>query len=694
MKLRWLRLPLIRHWPMRRQLSVLFPTLVLALLAAWAVVWFEAQRSMSLSVHTRLVGDALMHSQRLARNAPAASRGQSVALTQFAESRESIASALQFLREGGELGDHSISALPSDLLDQLKTVEELWQRTDRAALALLSQKGVLGGVVGSLDLLSSELPALADRSEQVSQLLAAGSQGVEALAAARLFASSERMAREVLQLAQPGGSIAERAMALRSDAAAYGAALDALIGLLQSRRSPLPRDVEALSRLQQMRTSFGQLSPALSRLIESLPGLKGGAIAHAAVMLDNESLKTELLKLRAQLLEAQAGLMPLRVLAGALLLLAVLSGIGLGLAVIQDLGRRAEEAEAQRRLAEQLEQQAKQTNEMNQAAILRLMNELQEVADGDLTVQATVSEEITGAIADSVNYTIEELRNLVSRINATSGQVNEASSQAQTLSARLQAVTERQASEIRQTGQAVLGMATRIREVSSQASESAEVARAALEAAALGREAVAKSMAGMNDIRDHIQETSKRIKRLGESSQEIGEIVALITDLTEQTNVLALNAAIQAASAGEAGRGFSTVAEEVQRLAERSVRATRQITSLIRGIQLDTQDAVAAMERSTQGVVAGTALSDDAGQALEQIDAVSRELADLIARMADVTGTEASTANAVARSIGKILQYTDHAREGSQSTAVSVQKLNALARELQTSVSRFRVSPS
>jgi len=255
-------------------------------------------------------------------------------------------------------------------------------------------------------------------------------------------------------------------------------------------------------------------------------------------------------------------------------------------------------------------------------------------------------------------------------------------------------VTERQAGEIRQTGQAVLGMATRIREVSSQASESADVARAALEAAAHGREAVIKSMAGMDDIRGHIQETSKRIKRLGESSQEIGEIVALISDLTEQTNVLALNAAIQAASAGEAGRGFSTVAEEVQRLAERSARATRQITTLIRGIQIDTQDAVAAMERSTQGVVAGSALSDDAGHALEQIGEVSRELSSLIARMADVTGSEAATANEVARSIGKILQYTDHAREGSQSTAASVLKLTTLAHELQESVSRFRVSAS
>ncbi|MFO0120828.1 MAG: type IV pili methyl-accepting chemotaxis transducer N-terminal domain-containing protein, partial [Burkholderiales bacterium] len=224
MNLRRLRVPFIGHWPMRRQLSWLFPLLVVALLGAWAVVWIDAQRSVSLSVHTRLVGDALMHSQRLARNAPAASRGQPVALAQFAESREAISAALKFLRQGGTLDGHSIGAIPSDLLDRLKETEDVWQRSERAALALLGQKGVLSGVAGALELLSAELPALADRSEQVAQLLFAGAQGNEALAAARLFATSERMAREVLQLAQPGVAIAERAMALRSDAAAYGAA--------------------------------------------------------------------------------------------------------------------------------------------------------------------------------------------------------------------------------------------------------------------------------------------------------------------------------------------------------------------------------------------------------------------------------------------------------------------------------------
>jgi twitching motility protein PilJ len=320
------------------------------------------------------------------------------------------------------------------------------------------------------------------------------------------------------------------------------------------------------------------------------------------------------------------------------------------------------------------------------------MNELQGVADGDLTVQATVSEDITGAIADSVNYTVEELRSLVSRINATAEMVNEASSQAQMIASSLQTASEQQSREIRDTGESVLRMAQQINEVSARAAESANVARHSLTASQEGARAVHTAIAGMNGIRDHIQETAKRIKRLGESSQEIGEIVELISDLTEQTNVLALNAAIQAASAGEAGRGFTVVAEEVQRLAERSAEATRQIAGLIKTIQTDTQNAVAAMERSTQGVVEGTRLSDDAGRALGEIGRVSTHLAELIEDFSNTTSRQAASAGTVAQSIQRILLVTEQTSEGTLQTAGSIRQLAELAQELKSSVSRFKVA--
>ncbi|MGE0315641.1 MAG: methyl-accepting chemotaxis protein [Lautropia sp.] len=372
-------------------------------------------------------------------------------------------------------------------------------------------------------------------------------------------------------------------------------------------------------------------------------------------------------------------------------LAAVLGFLLLGKAYYDETWRKALEAQQQRAQAERLEGDAKRINDLNQAAILRLMNELQEVADGDLTVQATVSDDITGAIADSVNYTVEELRDLVGRINRTAAAVAEASDRAQVTASGLQAASDQQSREIRSTGESVLAMAAQIKQVSLSAAQSASVARQSLSAADTGREAVQNAIAGMNGIRDQIQETAKRIKRLGESSQEIGEIIELISDITEQTNVLSLNAAIQAASAGEAGRGFTVVAEEVQRLAERSAAATRQISALVKAIQTDTHDAVAAMERSTQGVVEGARLSDEAGTALGGIGQVSRELADLIMDISRTTEDQAESAELVAQSIQRILLVTEQTSEGTQQTAGSILALSELARELKNSVSRFRV---
>ncbi len=328
----------------------------------------------------------------------------------------------------------------------------------------------------------------------------------------------------------------------------------------------------------------------------------------------------------------------------------------------------------------------------NQMAVLNLLDEMGDLADGDLTVHAEVRENITGAIADSINYTIDSLRDLVTGINRASEQVNSATGAAQGTSVALLEAAEMQSQQITETSDAVSNMTRSILQVSTNASQASQVAQRSLEAATQGSQAVQNTIAGMNGIREQIQETSKRIKRLGESSQEIGEIVELISDITEQTNILALNAAIQAASAGEAGRGFTVVAEEVQRLAERSSEATKQIGAIVKTIQTDTNSAVAAMEKSTEGVVEGARLSDEAGRALTEIETVTNNLARLIQSISAATEAQTQVASVVTNNMKQIQEITTLTTEGTKQTTASVGELTKLAEELRESVSGFKLA--
>ena len=330
--------------------------------------------------------------------------------------------------------------------------------------------------------------------------------------------------------------------------------------------------------------------------------------------------------------------------------------------------------------------------QQNQIAVLNLLDEMGDLADGDLTVHAVVQENITGAIADSINYTIDSLRDLVTGINRASEQVNTATGQAQATSVKLLSAAEKQSIQITETTDAVTNMTRSILQVSSNASQASQVAQRSLQAATVGSQAVQNTIAGMNGIREQIQETSKRIKRLGESSQEIGEIVELISDITEQTNILALNAAIQAASAGEAGRGFTVVAEEVQRLAERSSEATKQIGAIVKTIQTDTNSAVAAMEKSTEGVVEGARLSDAAGKALTEIETVSNSLARLIQSISTATAAQTEEASTVTKNMQQIQEITSQTTQGTKLTAESVGQLTKLAEELRDSVAGFKLA--
>lgn len=344
-------------------------------------------------------------------------------------------------------------------------------------------------------------------------------------------------------------------------------------------------------------------------------------------------------------------------------------------------------------VAEMLEEMNKmeRQKQQNQDAILRLLDEMGDLADGDLTVTATVTEDITGAIADSVNYSIDALRSLVDQINSTTLQVASAAQETQATASHLIDASEHQSQQITEVTSAMSQMAASVEEVSESASQSSEVAQQSVELAIQGNTAVKKSIDGMSTIREQIQETSKRIKRLGESTQQIGEIVELIDDIAEQTNILSLNAAIQATMAGEAGRGFAVVADEVQRLAERSSNATKQIETLVRTIQSDTREAVHSMEQSTAEVVSGAELSQDAGTALAQIETVSHQLAELIDNISDNAKQQATAAVSTSDNMNIIQEITIQTSTGTNESAESISRLLDLTNELRKSVSGFKL---
>ena len=670
------QLPLIGHLSTAKQFQYLGAALVIAFVLMLILFALYAIEERKNSAQVAAATEMQMLAQRLARGAAQSEMGGAIGFDVLQSSHDQFRGNLKALSTGGDYRGTPVSGPQSEGVRSAVTdLEKRWALVDGKVDELVAARGILTSLSQAISKVNQGNQGLLELAEQLATQLSNGS--------AREFALSNNLVMLTQRIAKNANALigdevdSDVAFLLGKDTATFRDIVNGLLQGSDALRVGAIRDDEARQTLTELGSRFQETERRLVEVLRAMPRLLAGKQAAKIIATEAEPLMAGAKVLSAAYEDAANTANLALYVAAALGLLSLLLGAALGYLFLSEARARAAENERE--------------NQRNQSAILRLLNEMGTLADGDLTVRTSVTEDVTGAIADSINFTVDELRKVVSDINATTGEVAGATQAAQAVSQRLYHASQRQSGEIQRSSALVLQMAQSINEVSESATQGAKVAQQSLSAAELGSTAVQNQISGMNEIRAQIQESAKRIKRLGESSQEIGEIVELISDITEQTNVLALNAAIQAASAGEAGRGFTVVAEEVQRLAERSGEATKQIEALVRAIQADTQDAVNAMEKTTQGVVEGTRLSDAAGRALSEISRVSRDLAGLVSNISAQAQTQSTSVSEVTRGMQDILAVTEETSRGTQQTNVSIEELGRLAQTLRGSVAGFKV---
>ena len=655
-------------------LPLIIAGLVLSMIAlVWALM-VNAQQSSRESKYIEQSSQLLMLSQRIAKDAREAVLGQKIAFGTLKDSRNQFETIVNNLRLGSADVGIPPTSEDSHSGQALASVIKLWAPKPgegvRASVDIIvQQEKALFAMHEHVEQINQSAPLLLTiLDEIIEDGTKLGMRQRELNHVALQGVLSQRIAKDVNIFAQGGNEAAVAASSFGKDMKTFKQSFVRLQAVAPAALRP---------KIERAQKTFGAIEKNIEGILGSASDLFISQRASQQIFESSDPM----LKTSRTLVDAYAGtgggrayLTYTSIGSGVL---AALFMMLLAYRVYNDQRVRVKESDAQ--------------NRTTQDSILKLLDEMGDLADGDLTIQPEVTEQITGAIADSINYAVREMRNLVSRIKNAAQQVAVASEHSRQTATELTEATLRQAAQITDASNLMISMARSMDDMSKSAERSAEVAQGSVSTAKRGALAVQDTIRGMDQMREQIQETAKRIKRLGESSQQIGEIVELINDIAEQTNILSLNAAIQAAMAGEAGRGFAVVADEVQRLAERSSEATKQIADLVKTIQADTNEAVASMEQATQGVVSTTRLADAAGQALGEIESVSEQLSNLIVNIARDAHRQSESATSISGTMTKIQEATTMTSTGTRQTADSIGKLSDLARELQASVAGFKL---
>ncbi|AWV87201.1 methyl-accepting chemotaxis protein [Acinetobacter radioresistens] len=617
---------------------------------------------------TRSLGELRLLSQTISRQATeATASGTPESIKTLSQSQARFAENLETVQD-----------IHGSTDAEVRQVEQTWNAVSRNIDQITSQQKIINKLYDTNIAISETIPGIqAEYNLLVDQMARQNMSSSQVVIAKNQVFIAERILRSISSVLVGNDSSRESADDFNADTETFGTYLNAQLNgssELGVERINDPALRESLTNIQDEYNAV--LKSAAATVLNNSNQIVQVRQASAQIFSQSDELLAALNKLTESASSNWAEV------ALAILLLASIAALIFSVIKLLAL-RGATDKQRVTRLQDEYDR--------NQNAILRLLDEIADLADGDLRSYATVSEDFTGAIADSINFAIDQLRDLVSRINETSQEVSRYTQNTQNITNQLAEASEHQAQEIAGASSAISEMATSIDQVSANASESAEVAQRSVQIASNGADVVNRSIEGMDTIREQIQETSKRIKRLGESSQEIGNIVSLINDIADQTNILALNAAIQASMAGEAGRGFAVVADEVQRLAERSTSATKQIETLVKTIQADTNEAVISMEQTTAEVVRGANLAKDAGIALDEIQKVSGDLAKLIASISDAAKLQAASAGHISSTMTIVQEITSQTTSATFDTARSVSELASMAESLRESVTDFKL---